>query len=108
MSMISDMSIIRGDLIDMSSPADSIIAQSGSTEPLDVETGNVDCPACDLNLRVLSQGIPMSHHVNSTIVCRISGEVMDSENEPLAFPNGNVYSSKVSFLIRSRKLQLIS
>jgi hypothetical protein len=96
-----------GDLIDMSSPADSIIAQSGSTEPLDVEIGNVDCPSCDLNLRVLTHGIPMSHHVNSTIVCRISGEVMDSENEPLAFPNGNVYSSKVSFLIRSRKLQLI-
>ena len=38
----------------------------------------------------------MSHHVNSTIVCRISGEVMDSQNEPLAFPNGHVYSSKVS------------
>jgi len=65
-------------------------------EPLDIETGNIDCPSCDLSLRVLAGQIPMSHHVNSTIVCRISGEVMDSENEPLAFPNGNVYSSKVS------------
>lgn len=65
-------------------------------EPLDIQTGNIDCPSCDLNLRVLAGQIPMSHHVNSTIVCRISGEVMDSENEPLAFPNGNVYSSKVS------------
>lgn len=67
-----------------------------ATEPLDIETGNIDCPSCDVNLRVLTGQIPMSHHVNSTIVCRISGEVMDSENEPLAFPNGNVYSSKVS------------
>jgi len=89
-----------GDLIDMSSPADSIASQSGSTEPLDIRTGNVDCPSCDPNLRVLTHGIPMSHHVNSTLVCRISGEVMDSENEPLAFPNGNVYSSKVSPSLR--------
>src|SRR2546421_431998 len=55
-----------------------------ATEPLDIETGNIDCPSCDVNLRVLTGQIPMSHHVNSTIVCRISGEVMDSENEPLA------------------------
>lgn len=75
------------------------IARSGQPldeEPLEIETGNIDCPSCDVNLRVLAGRIPMSHHVNSTIVCRISGEVMDSENEPLAFPNGNVYSSKVS------------
>jgi macrophage erythroblast attacher len=65
--------------------------------PLNIETGNIDCPSCDINLRVLAGQIPMSHHVNSTLVCRISGEVMDSENEPLAFPNGNVYSSKVSY-----------
>ncbi|ODO08072.1 hypothetical protein I350_03655 [Cryptococcus amylolentus CBS 6273] len=51
-------------------------------------TGNVDCPTCDENLRVLASEVPMSHHVNSTIVCRISGEVMDSENGPMAFPNG--------------------
>ncbi|KIR33741.1 macrophage erythroblast attacher isoform 1 [Cryptococcus deuterogattii MMRL2647] len=57
-------------------------------------TGNIDCPTCDENMRVLAAEVPMSHHVNSTIVCRISGQVMDSENEPLAFPNGYVYSSK--------------
>ncbi|WVQ72588.1 hypothetical protein IAR50_002146 [Cryptococcus sp. DSM 104548] len=57
-------------------------------------TGNVDCPTCDEHVRVLASEVPMSHHVNSTIVCRISGEVMDSENGPMAFPNGYVYSSK--------------
>ncbi|WVW83918.1 hypothetical protein I302_105940 [Kwoniella bestiolae CBS 10118] len=56
--------------------------------------GNVDCPTCDENLKVLSKELPMSHHVNSTIVCRISGKVMDSLNEPLAFPNGYVYSTQ--------------
>lgn len=50
-------------------------------------------------MRVLAAEVPMSHHVNSTIVCRISGQVMDSENEPLAFPNGYVYSSKVNIEI---------
>lgn len=57
---------------------------------------NADCPTCDPHLAALAAKVPMSHHVNSTIVCRISGEVMDSSNEPLAFPNGYVYSYKVS------------
>ncbi|KAK8864402.1 hypothetical protein IAR55_001650 [Kwoniella newhampshirensis] len=56
--------------------------------------GNVDCPTCGEDMKVLASEVPMSHHVNSTIVCRISGEVMDSLNEPMAFPNGYVYSSK--------------
>ena len=64
----------------------------------DAQVGNIDCPTCNEDMRVLAKEVPMSHHVNSTIVCRISGEVMDSQNEPLAFPNGYVYSSKVSLL----------
>nr|XP_018263072.1 macrophage erythroblast attacher isoform 1 [Kwoniella dejecticola CBS 10117]OBR85230.1 macrophage erythroblast attacher isoform 1 [Kwoniella dejecticola CBS 10117] len=56
--------------------------------------GNIDCPTCDEHLKILASELPFSHHVNSTIVCRISGEVMDSQNEPMAFPNGYVYSSK--------------
>lgn len=62
----------------------------------DMPIGNVDCPTCGDELKVLAREVPMSHHVNSTIVCRISGQVMDSDNEPMAFPNGYVYSSKVS------------
>lgn len=61
----------------------------------DRESGNVDCPTCGDAMRVLAKEVPMSHHVNSTLVCRISGEVMDSDNAPMAFPNGYVYSSKV-------------
>lgn len=62
----------------------------------DMPTGNVDCPACGPDMKVLAAECAMSHHVNSTIVCRISGQVMDSENEPMSFPNGYVYSAKVS------------
>lgn len=56
---------------------------------------NIDCPSCGQHLGVLARQAPYSHHVNSTMVCRISGEVMDDENYPMAFPNGYVYSYKV-------------
>ncbi|ORY33959.1 CTLH/CRA C-terminal to lish motif domain-domain-containing protein [Naematelia encephala] len=61
----------------------------------EAQVGNIDCPTCGPDVKVLAAEVPMSHHVNSTIVCRISGAVMDSDNEPLAFPNGYVYSAKV-------------
>lgn len=64
--------------------------------PSEPPSANIDCPTCAPDLRILAREVPMAHHVNSTIVCRISGAVMDSENEPMAFPNGHVYSSKVS------------
>ncbi|KAK1924211.1 putative negative regulation of gluconeogenesis-related protein [Papiliotrema laurentii] len=59
----------------------------------DAPVGNIDCPTCGEDMRVLTHEVPMSHHVNSTLVCRISGEVMDSSNPPMAFPNGYVYST---------------
>ena len=61
----------------------------------DMPVGNVDCPTCGPDMKVLAKECAMSHHVNSTIVCRISGRVMDSDNQPMAFPNGYVYSSTV-------------
>ncbi|KAF7325858.1 hypothetical protein MKEN_00436500 [Mycena kentingensis (nom. inval.)] len=56
-------------------------------------TRNVDCPVCDATLGALATDVPFSHHANSTIVCYISGKIMDADNMPLAFPgNGYVYS----------------
>ncbi|KAF5310514.1 hypothetical protein D9619_008011 [Psilocybe cf. subviscida] len=64
-------------------------------------TKNVDCPVCDgesgpdsmpLGLGKLAGEVPYSHHSNSTIVCRISGKIMDEDNMPMAFPDGHVYS----------------
>ncbi|KIJ99906.1 hypothetical protein K443DRAFT_679588 [Laccaria amethystina LaAM-08-1] len=67
----------------------------------DHATKNVDCPVCDgesgpglspLGLGKLAEEVPFSHHANSTIVCRISGKIMDADNMPMAFPSGHVYS----------------
>lgn len=71
----------------------------------DSATKNVDCPVCDceshsnapkLGLGKLAADVPLSHHANSTIVCRISGKIMDEDNMPMAFPDGHVYSREVS------------
>jgi hypothetical protein len=48
-----------------------------------------------LGLGKLATEVPFSHHANSTIVCRISGKIMDEDNMPMAFPNGYVYSREV-------------
>lgn len=62
----------------------------------DTQTKNVDCPVCDSSIGKLAEEVPFSHHVNSTIVCRITGRIMDEDNTPLAFPNsGQVYSKEV-------------
>lgn len=60
------------------------------------DTKNVDCPACNGGLNILAKEVPFSHHVNSTIVCRLTGRIMDDDNWPMAFPrNGHVYSKEV-------------
>ncbi|KII84283.1 hypothetical protein PLICRDRAFT_146921 [Plicaturopsis crispa FD-325 SS-3] len=57
------------------------------------ETKNADCPVCDPALGKLAEEVPFSHHVNSTIVCSITGRIMDEDNMPMAFPKtGYVYS----------------
>ncbi|KAI8976668.1 CTLH/CRA C-terminal to lish motif domain-containing protein [Trametes punicea] len=56
---------------------------------------NVDCPVCNPDLGELAKEVPFSHHVNSTIVCRVTGKIMDADNMPMAMPNGQVYSKEV-------------
>ena len=58
-------------------------------------TRNVDCPTCNAELGQLAREVPFSHHVNSTIVCRLTGRIMDEDNMPMAFDNGQVYSKEV-------------
>ncbi|KAI8969207.1 CTLH/CRA C-terminal to lish motif domain-containing protein [Mycotypha africana] len=61
------------------------------------EDQNVNCPICDnQTLGNLAEKLPLSHHVNSTIVCRISGKIMNEDNPPMLLPNGRVYSLHVS------------
>lgn len=57
---------------------------------------NPDCPVCDESgLGVLARDVPSSQHLNSRLVCALSGKIMDDNNPPLAFTNGNVYSRQV-------------
>ena len=43
--------------------------------------------------------VPSTHKVVSSLICRISGEVMDEHNPPVSLPNGQVYSEKVGLKI---------
>jgi len=51
------------------------------------------CPACDEHLGAIAACLPRAHKSQSMLICRISGDTMDESNPPLAFPNGQVYSS---------------
>lgn len=64
---------------------------------------NLDCPSCHDSMSELVKQVPYSHHVNSALVCRMSGKVMDDENYPMAFPNGYVYSHQVGFSVKCSK-----
>jgi macrophage erythroblast attacher len=56
---------------------------------------NINCPTCSKDtFGVLAEKLPNSHHLTSCLVCRISGDLMNEDNVPLALPNGYVYSSK--------------
>ncbi|THH21131.1 hypothetical protein EW146_g331 [Bondarzewia mesenterica] len=68
------------------------LASLKSSACYDHGTQNPDCPVCDPAFRELAKEVPFSHHVNSTIVCRLSGKIMNEDNPPMAFPNGYVYS----------------
>ncbi|KAI9284377.1 CTLH/CRA C-terminal to lish motif domain-containing protein [Umbelopsis sp. AD052] len=57
------------------------------------EDKNLNCPVCDTStLGALAENLPLSHHVNSSIVCRLSGKKIDENNPPMLLPNGRVYS----------------
>jgi len=54
------------------------------------------CPTCQSNrLGSLAAKVPRNHHNNSTLICRITGKVMDDRNPPMCLPNGIVYSEEV-------------
>ncbi|KAL1918931.1 uncharacterized protein VTP21DRAFT_2312 [Calcarisporiella thermophila] len=55
---------------------------------------SVSCPVCSPELGALAEKLPLSHHVNSTLVCRISGAIMNEDNPPMTLPNGYVYSMR--------------
>ena len=53
---------------------------------------NRNCPTCIFPLSEIAKPLAMAQHVNSSIVCGISGKVIGDENWAVVLPNGNVYS----------------
>jgi len=56
------------------------------------EFASVNCPACCEDFAEIVKNVPYSHYARSQLVCRVSGEVMDENNPPMALTNGQVYS----------------
>ena len=52
------------------------------------------CPVCCEPFASLSGGAPTVERAYSTLVCRLSGAVMDDSNPPLVLPGGQVCSRK--------------
>jgi macrophage erythroblast attacher len=52
------------------------------------------CPICNPILQKMAAAVPSTHKIVSSLICRITGEIMDEHNPPVALPNGQVYSLK--------------
>jgi len=53
---------------------------------------HVNCPTCLNQFRILGEKLPNSHHTQSSLICRITGQIMNDDNPPLVLPNGYAYS----------------
>jgi macrophage erythroblast attacher len=61
---------------------------------------NAGCPACQPSLGKLASTIPRTMRERSSLVCRISGQVME---DPLVLPNGQAYSkASLEQMVHSR------
>lgn len=60
----------------------------------DPNTKKEHCPTCSRLLGELAKTLPYSCHVHTSVVCKITGEIMDENNPPMLLPNGYVYSEK--------------
>ncbi|CAM9686082.1 unnamed protein product [Chrysoparadoxa australica] len=56
------------------------------------QTKQRNCPVCSEEGQVLARDLPFALQGHSTLICRISGAIMDDLNPPLALPNGQVYA----------------
>ncbi|XP_076057019.1 E3 ubiquitin-protein transferase Katazuke [Oratosquilla oratoria] len=56
---------------------------------------NPDCPACHEPLNTLAAPLPYAHCSQSRLVCHITGEPLNENNQPLMLPNGYVYGEKI-------------
>jgi len=60
------------------------------------------CPMCSSKGSQLCTKLPVSHHVRSRLICRVTKKVMDENNPPQILPNGIVYSKDAIDKLPSR------
>ena len=60
-------------------------------------TRNKRCPICCEEIGILAKNLPSSQHPVSALICRVTNEIMDHLNPPLALPNGQIYSDKAIY-----------
>eukprot|EP00994_Dinema_validum_P006377 NODE_469_length_1661_cov_71.669355_g338_i0.p1 GENE.NODE_469_length_1661_cov_71.669355_g338_i0~~NODE_469_length_1661_cov_71.669355_g338_i0.p1 ORF type:complete len:383 (-),score=93.55 NODE_469_length_1661_cov_71.669355_g338_i0:439-1587(-) len=58
---------------------------------------NVNDPMCSPIFQSLAKKLPFTYKKNSSLVCRMSGAIMDGDNPPVVLPNGHVYSYQALF-----------
>jgi macrophage erythroblast attacher len=81
-----------------SSSSLEVLFQSGLMSlktPFCYSNKNKTCPVCCNEIGILAKDLPASHHPVSTLICRITGDIMDHANPPMSLPNGQAYSEKV-------------
>ncbi|CAI2373316.1 unnamed protein product [Moneuplotes crassus] len=60
----------------------------------DDEFFNESCPTCSLSFRKICSEVPFVQKSHTSLICRISGKLMDENNPPLMLPNSHIYSEK--------------
>ncbi|XXQ38908.1 CTLH domain-containing protein [Plasmodiophora brassicae] len=66
-----------------------------------------DCPVCTQDVVELAAKIQPSARTISCLVCRLTGQVMDDANPPMALPNGQVYSRSALEAMAARNGNLV-
>jgi len=81
-------------------PMMNIILQSGlavmKTQLCEDTDMHLDeCPICSTDeFQKIIEDLPYAHNQHSSLVCHISGEIMDEHNPPNMLPNGYAYSER--------------
>ncbi|KAK7603012.1 hypothetical protein V9T40_003011 [Parthenolecanium corni] len=58
------------------------------------ESKSSNCPVCQEWLNILATPLPYAHCSQSRLVCAMSGEPLNENNQPMVLPNGYVYGEQ--------------
>jgi macrophage erythroblast attacher len=58
------------------------------------DSKNFNCPICSDLIGQMAKDLPAAQHTHSTLVCRVTGDIMNEDNPPYVLPSGYVYSKR--------------